>query len=401
MSTLREEIYKILTSIAQVRCIKNCSFDYDINSDSGDGFISELFIATIKDVDNDAALNVAIKKAPDTTLFSDVFNNEYVFYHQVFPALDAFQRELGVSEPFVNIPQFYLGSVEPHKQFIAMEDLKIQGYQIHEKSSCLDRKHLEYIFKTYGQLHALNFAFKTLRPEEFRNIADEAYHGFIELRDVMVPPVKDCLEACMKEFSREQVGTENENILERCRWVYDNMAECYDRSTQYKGRYSCITHGDCWSNNLFFKYSENGEVEDLKLIDFQFWKEDTPIHDLSYFFYSGASKEDFDRLDQYLELYHDSFVQYAKQFGCDGYQLFPLDVLKAEWRIYGLFGILMGIMLWRIKLTTRESCQEFTQANSRDNLDGWDKILMKAQETEEFKRRSKDIMRHAVEYKII
>ncbi|XP_076274072.1 uncharacterized protein LOC143204997 [Rhynchophorus ferrugineus] len=399
MSTLREDIRNILTSIAQVRGIKNSSFEYDTAFDTGDGLISEFFIASIKDLDKNSVLNVGIKKAPDTVLFSSIFDNEYTFYQKAFPALDAFQREIGVSKPFANIPKCYLASVEPHKQFIAMEDLKIQGYQIHEKSSSLDRKHLESIFKTYGKFHALNFAFKSLREEQARTIAGEAHAGFVQLRDMLLPLIRSCLGACVDIFSQEQVGPENEDILERCRRVYDNLPEYYDRINNYNGRYSCITHGDCWSNNLFFKYSENGELEDLKLIDFQFWKEDTPVHDLSYFFYSGASEDDFDRLDEYLELYHDSFVQYAKQLGCDGHRLLPLDTLKEDWKTYGLFGIFFGIKLWRIKLTTKEDIQDIM--HSRDNLDEWNKVLVKVHETERFKKIVRAIIRHAVKYKII
>ena len=71
---------------------------------------------------------------------------------------------------------------------------------------------------------------------------------------------------------------------------------------------------------------------DIKLIDFQLCQDNSPIHDLSYFFYSGASKKDFDDLDNYLKIYYHSFSDFAKELGTNLDELFSFETLKQEWK---------------------------------------------------------------------
>lgn len=46
-----------------------------------------------------------------------------------------------------------------------------------------------------------------------------------------------------------------------------------------------LTHGDFWSNNILFSYSEDGSVEDLIIIDYQLINYGHPAYDLVYFIY--------------------------------------------------------------------------------------------------------------------
>ncbi|ENN80771.1 hypothetical protein YQE_02811, partial [Dendroctonus ponderosae] len=98
----------------------------------------------------------------------------------------------------------------------------------------------------------------------------------------------------------------------------------------YTRKYAAWTHGDiCWSNNLMFKYCANGELESIKFLDHQLGRNSTPVHDLSYLFYSGALKAEFYKLDYYLDLYYQSFSKFARELGADPNELLPLEALKS------------------------------------------------------------------------
>ncbi|XP_030763689.1 uncharacterized protein LOC115888195 isoform X2 [Sitophilus oryzae] len=211
-----------------------------------------------------------------------------------------------------------------------------------------------------------------------------------------------------KPFEKAVANLESEGkevIFKKVSYVVENMKEVYDKCSRYNGKHSCIIHGDCWSNNMLFKYNESGELDDVKLVDFQLTRKTTPIHDLSYFFYSGASKEDFDKLDEYLEIYHESFSQFSQELGFRGDDLLPLNVLKDEWKTYSMLGVFMGIFLWELKLIPKDDAKNIGE--NHQSLDEtqirekWRVVLEKVFKDERFKTRTKDILLHAVEYGII
>lgn len=90
-----------------------------------------------------------------------------------------------------------------------------------------------------------------------------------------------------------------------------------------------------------FHRQEQQEIK-VKLLDFQLAYVTTPIHDLAYFFYSGASKHDMDRLDHYLDIYYDSFSEFVRELGADPTELYPYHVLKDEWKRYSVPGVILG-----------------------------------------------------------
>lgn len=58
-------------------------------------------------------------------------------------------------------------------------------------------------------------------------------------------------------------------IIEKCeKWLEaDPMDIC--RLTAPSGSFATIAHGDCWMNNILYKYNENGQVEDLLFVSIE------------------------------------------------------------------------------------------------------------------------------------
>lgn len=68
---------------------------------------------------------------------------------------------------------------------------------------------------------------------------------------------------------------------------YDKMAEL----THKTGPYSVINHGDCWVPNFLINHNTDGSPCNTKIIDFQLARYTSPALDISFFIYSGTSKE--------------------------------------------------------------------------------------------------------------
>lgn len=77
--------------------------------------------------------------------------------------------------------------------------------------------------------------------------------------------------------------------------------------------FNVLNHGDCWCNNIMFKYNENGEREETILVDFQMGKYGSPGQDLLYFLFSSVKQEirlkDF---DYFIRYYHENLKENLK-----------------------------------------------------------------------------------------
>lgn len=149
---------------------------------------------------------------------------------------------------------------------------------------------------------------------------------------------------------------------------------------------------------------ESGEPVEVKLIDFQLGRETTPIHDLAYFFYSGASKSDLDCLDDYLHDYHTILAAILRENGLENEQIFPYQALKNEWKEYGILGLIYGIHFWEIKLTPKSQFTEDMGGVEEGNMDKLVKAIEKFGKTvtgEEFKERVVPLLVHGYETGIL
>lgn len=149
-------------------------------------------------------------------------------------------------------------------------------------------------------------------------------------------------------------------------------------------------------------------MEDMKLVDFQLCRESTPIHDLSYFFYSGASEKDLNQLEHYLDIYHKSLTATISENGEISDHIFPYKVLISEWKENALFGVLMGIYLWQIKLSPKEDfiddLKEVAEGENANNMEKFMKVFEKLGKTvtsEKFKERVVSLLTHAYEFGVL
>ena len=103
-------------------------------------------------------------------------------------------------------------------------------------------------------------------------------------------------------------------------------------------------------------------------------------------------------MDEYLDLYHKSFSSFADELGSNPEKILPLNVLKSDWKKYGLMGISLGILLWFFKLLPKDKVQNFDwNSDDKEFQNDMNKIL----KSDTFRNNTREILIHAVEYGII
>ncbi|XP_048517825.1 uncharacterized protein LOC125502726 [Dendroctonus ponderosae] len=398
----RARVEAILKRVAEVEELKPCEIRANLNVFNGDGVSSECFRGSIQSKDANGAkmIKVFIKVKPPKQMevTGAAFINEMNFYSRIHPELDRFQRLRGVEDPFDKIPKFFCGSLEESREYLAFTDLLAENYALFEKSQPLDEKHLQAIFATYGKFHALTFAYKASNPEKYQEITAPA----IDILSTFLESVSKEIEGTF-QTALEYIKETNQQGADKAQMFLDDFGPSRLRGCKYEGQYSAWIHGDCWSNNMLFKYLANGDLEDIKLLDHQCGRDSTPVHDLSYCFYSGASKPDFDKLDYYLDLYYHSFSKFAKELGADPDKMLPLEALKNDWKKYALMGIYMAIVAGSLKFMAKKEFQDRMAETPKDQdlIANILQMIKQSREHPSWKKTLADILVHAVEYGII
>lgn len=175
------------------------------------------------------------------------------FITQILPCYHKLQEEKSCPL-FSSMPRCYFAKLSNPTETIVMENLRPQGYVVHDKSIPLDLDHLHVVLKAYAEWHALSFALKDQKPQEYAELT------------------KNLQESPFKNFFRTMFGTLLDHTLEHLYVMLEEKGEV-ELLHKYKNalgnakgsivleklldepeEVSVVLHGDCWNNNLMFKY---------------------------------------------------------------------------------------------------------------------------------------------------
>ncbi|XP_023014529.1 uncharacterized protein [Leptinotarsa decemlineata] len=373
----------------------NLTVNIHDSNKKGAGYLGNLCFITLKNKQTNEETHLVLKQVmssggPKSLEFnSTVFHNEMLFYNNIWPFLLNFQH-VTTGNVLNIIPRCYASCSKKGTEKLILENLSFQSFHVCDKTVPLDKAHLEYIFKTFGQFHAMSFACKALNPEKFdeltaplKNIFDYFLNGTLFF--------KNSMNRCFKFIWDHLESNTPETLSSKLREYSEDGPNLYSRIMNYNGRNQVLLHGDCWSNNMMFKTDGHGKVVDMRLIDFQMIRKGTPVFDLSYCFYSSASKESLRELEFFLKIYHDSLSQCLKTYNCEAEMMYPFGVLKKEWKEYCKFGFMMGMICWEQKLRYEVGIRDLSKIIDGDKSEMQKPRLFDA---EKYRNITRDVLDH-------
>lgn len=229
------------------------------NSVKGDGYLGEVTfvkLLTRNGGDKDEkTYNLVIKSAKKgdqirkQTPLKEVFEREMFMYQQVFPAFETFQIDQNVQDIFQKFAKCYSVCKENHQEAIILQNLKCLGYDVYDRMKPQNLDHVMFVFDCYGKLHALSLGMKLLRADLYRKLTGKMTDLLAKfvVQAGMVKHVKEGYDEAIKlldHFSSNKLPDLDkvamENILYKNQHPEDGL--------------SVILHGDCWNNNMMFKY---------------------------------------------------------------------------------------------------------------------------------------------------
>jgi hypothetical protein len=258
VSDIQNQLTEVLNKVAKKLNLKKLSLNLNLNALKGDGFLGDFYKVSITDGETKKKYDLAIKKAPTEKVRREesridlAYENEILFYSEICPAFRKFEEDHGISKPFDSLPEYFASDGQLGKELIVLKDITKEGFELREKDLLLDDDHANLIFKTYGHFHAISFYLKEQKPEEFSRLTKSLKNIWNEdfVKDSLVNIIKSHVEIAYEALDPR----EHAEIMVKLKKYIENCEEILFESVNYTGKYFGILHGDCWSNNMMFKY---------------------------------------------------------------------------------------------------------------------------------------------------
>lgn len=248
------QLVDIMKNVAHDLNLGKCEIIVNDATQKGDGYLSSIWSSRVTNVIIE--MNFIIKKAihmsnpEEQKDVAVAFQNEIRIYKDILPAFEQLQEENNVKHAFNCYPKCYATSLRPGDEALVLDNLKISGYGLWDRFTPLNEDHTVAVLKEYGRLHALSYALRDQKPQAFQRITEgfqDLIGNIVETRwkpffSKTLDVVGDLLKSEGNIVAAEKIASVKSEIVQ--------IATC----ASSKDPHSVILHGDCWSNNIMFKY---------------------------------------------------------------------------------------------------------------------------------------------------
>lgn len=228
----------------------------------------------------------------------------------------------------------------------------------------LDLKHATEAMKTLAKFHAMGIASKKLHPEKFtKNLPFATKPG-------MHYEGGECIQDNIIALMKEHIH------LNKFSDIVQKIADRRSRNRRYQmvtnETWSTICHNDFWTNNIMFHDDENGNIDDVKIIDFQTYCFANVTVDLPYFL-CGSLGDDtkLNHFDDLLDVYHEAFFSELKKLniGTDDYSKDKLDEQLKKDAPFEFMHCAMALLFFTIETDQAKNREEIIDNifNSKGN----------------------------------
>ncbi|XP_064121425.1 uncharacterized protein LOC135225828 isoform X3 [Macrobrachium nipponense] len=279
---------------------------------------------------------------PDMTPF--LFTKEGKFYEQLVPVLNEALTAAG-QKP-LRFPRCFLVLLEEGKEQIYFEDLRARGFKMFDRRKGMSKDHCALVLAELARLHGASYLLRKKflegRPaaEKYDFLAQDFFNFFPKAEDLFLPMLESNVDTGIMML--EKVGG-YEKAIEWLKPFKLEIGNVFSTGMQSE-RYSTICHGDCWNNNILFKYDDEGRPVDLMLVDLQMCREVSLACDLNYFLYTSVTGDvRRPNIDHFMSIYHSTYKGVLEAGGLPMY--FNQEELLEEFRGKNKTGLVFALGL--------------------------------------------------------
>ncbi|XP_045586401.1 uncharacterized protein [Procambarus clarkii] len=297
--------------------------------------------------------------------FSAIFKKESEFFLDILPLLNGELTVRGLHS--LRVAKWFYTSLEIEKEMIFLEDLRSRGFIMFDCKKGMDVAHTTLVLKELARFHAASLLLKATAPEQ--DLADR--FTLIKVDWISFPDTTKQLynDMCIGPMAAgEEILRDIEGYEVAAQWLAkhkNNFADLLLRQLVRNPKFDVICHGDCWNNNLLFRYNKDGDPVEVMLLDLQLNRVASPATDLNYLLYTSLHGNDRKaNWRDFLSSYYDTFQGVMEAGGID--MPFTLEELHQEVRDKMEYGLLFGTMSVTIQLGKAEDFPDMINMKEED-----------------------------------
>lgn len=288
-----------------------------------------------------------------------MFEKEGKFYQEILPALNEALHSAG-QEP-LHLPKCFHVVVEHDKEQIYFEDLRARDFKMFDRRKGMGKDHVVLVLKEIARLHSASYLLMKTYKEG--DTATAKYEFLSKDWLTFTPQAKDLFVPMFhKEIDTgammlEKVGGYETTID----WMKSFKSEVEDvlGAQMQSEKFNTICHGDCWNNNILFRYDAEGHPIEVMLVDLQLCREASLATDLNYFLYTSLTGDvRKPHLAHFMSVYHSSYKEVLKGGRLPMY--FTQEDLEREFRGKNKYGLLFAFMILPALMMEPGEVPEFT-----------------------------------------
>lgn len=303
---------------------------------------------------NNEEISIIIKVPPQNEIRREqffarpCFVREALVYDEILPLFKNFQNSKGISDNngFMEYPECYRTITDEKYEAIFLKDLGMDNFIMFNRLESVTFDHVKLIMIILGKYHAVSFAIKDQLPEKIKE--------YEKLEDIFTQRDNDeTLLQYFEALKTRAIDTlckiENNDLIEKIENLFGKKSFFDILKKIVNGKeaepYAVLCHGDCWNNNILFKY-ENNKPIDARLIDWQILRYASPVCDLMYYLFTCTTKKLRDQhYHELLNIYYDTLSGYLKTLGSNPEKVYPKIAFENGLKKFGYFGLLMAMMV--------------------------------------------------------
>ncbi|XP_076031834.1 putative kinase-like protein D1044.1 [Oratosquilla oratoria] len=295
-----------------------------------------------------AKLNKPTNHDGTKMMVRDFFEQEKNFYTDIGPTLSRELKEVG-HEPlrFARVPYLHFKD-EVH--IIFMEDLRERGFTMYDRRKGLDDAHVLLVIKELARLHVSSVLLQKRSKKPILESHPYLYDGFMQ--DELPYSTYNII---MGELARgaalvaEKAGGYDQAVRHIKEDFQPKCTEIIRDLLRSQPPFQVVTHSDCWTNNILFRYNDSGVPEEVAMVDFQMSRGSSPMNDFNYLFYTSITGESRRKnMSRYLRDYYSTFQKVVLDAGFK--MDFTFEEIEKEFDRQRYFGFYMGLMIGSIIL---------------------------------------------------
>ncbi|CAL7950532.1 unnamed protein product [Xylocopa violacea] len=246
---------------------------------------------------------------------------------------------------------------------LIMEDLAVEGFRMADRQAGLDLTHSMIAIKGLARLHAASVALCEKEPKHkgmyrkgfFSDEYPEEMFQFITYAGQGLIAAMEGWEDVDKSYA--------EKLKKLVPHIYSKGITITKRRDD---DFNVINHGDCWVNNMLFRYDENSKPIEHIFVDFQLSLYGSPSIDLHYFFNTSLNEDVYDNhMDDLYEEYLRVLSATMKQLGCKT-QPITIEELHRVLRRMGLCALVASMTVLPLILVDKGDVKDIQELMDKD-----------------------------------